>query len=286
MKKYLIFALLFINVAAAPLRADVGLNYTQGSDDFRQHSLALDMSLSRRMNLFLDYSVSRSNSSPADTKVYSGFFDLRMNDFVSLGLEVSLSPETEDSRSSGWGISGSLNRGESPFEWGVALGYNRTTFSEHATYLTYQANRRRWNSRDEWLDLGRQEISPSLFCTLYGLFHARAGVHYYSYDKALDSFSGELSRLSKRTVITTDMLSLLDEFPERIVSSGVSVVPLEKLIFSLDWSRTFFVLDNPNEDSLTYALSYRLMNHLTVKGSYNRVAYRDGYYSLGMSFSW
>jgi hypothetical protein len=276
-------AILFCS--ASYLFAGVGLDVTSGPDDYRQNYFSFDANVSKSVYLGLGYGQSSSSPSLSVARSYSGNLGVTLNDHFGAGFSISVSPEVDNTRSSGWGMSGSYYGGSDAFAWGATLALNRTVFSEFTTVTTVNKKNQVFTS-GQWTDLAQNSFGPSLNCTIAGRLGLSCGLASYGYNNNLSNFSQNLTRLEKKNFVTTIETPSLEGFPDRVVSAGASFLFFNKLRASCDWSRTTYVLDQPPTNSSTFGLSFTPVKMLEIRGNFNIVDARNTYYTLGMRFIW
>ena len=304
-------AAVLVFLCPALLMADIGLDVTNGPGVYQDSVLNLGANASKKINIGFGYEQACSTTSTTMTKTYSADLGYKAGEHWNLGLNVSNSPEANDTKSMGWGISAGYssetnqenagNQSSGPaetqnFTWGIGLAFNSTAMSEYIDYQTLKARIQKRKIKyvtvehSQWLDLRQTDLDPSLTFGFFGIVNLNLGYSKYSYDRDVGLFSQRLSSLSgKKAVRNANVdgtLSSIDGFPDRIASAGIGIVPFENASMEYDWSRTVYVLDQPQEDSSTVSLSYTFWSMVNVKASYNVLAYRDTYTTLGLNWVW
>ncbi len=183
------------------------------------------------------------------------------------------------------------------FTWGCSLAYNAATLSEFIDYNTYQ-KRLAKNGKaklvaidhSDWYDLKQTHADPALTCELFELLDFNLGCSKYTYDKDVSLFSQKLAKLSGTKGVKNGSFgtntALIDGFPDSVYSAGVSVSPWDSLKLELDWARTSYVLDQPQEDSTTFTVFYTISSTIQLKAGYNVLSTQAVYVLTGVKWIW
>jgi hypothetical protein len=299
--------------------ADIGVDNTQGPGAYQDSVLNVDADISKQLNFEAGYEQSTSSASTSSdlTKTYTADLTIKNIGHYAFGLSGSNSPEVNDAKSAGFGLNFSYNSATSEaddvdsdtdtasdkdvepenFTWGYSLAYNVNTLSEYIDYNTYQ-KRLAKNGKvkllavdhSDWYALKQTLFDPSLTCSIFQLFDLNLGYSMYSYDKDVSLFSQRLAKLSGLKGVKNanfgDTTSVIDGFPDYIACAGIAVSPLECLKLEYGWSRTVYVLDQPQEDSSTFTLYYTIWSTLQAKAAYNVLSTQVVYTTLGLTWLW
>jgi len=284
------------------MRADVGLEFMRGSNDYTQDTFNLDINLSSSTSLnFTDEQVVMSSYTSL-VKTYSADLNYKFNEYFNIGVNGSVSPETDDAKSAGWGANAAYNSGGDDFSWGISLPYSQTTLAQYWQASSVITNARTKKTRtvasSGWTDLVQSNIAPSINFGLFGAITLNMGYSYYSYNRDLDNFSNNLSRLTgtintakgARSAATTasfgNLPSLIYGFPVNIYSAGISDEPLDSLTIGYDWSDTTYALEQPEIETSTLSVSYLFGPVIKVKASYESLSNNDVYKTAGIQWLW
>ena len=289
-------ALALLLACPALLRAGIGVDATKGPGIYQSNVLSFDVNLLKTVNLGVGYENTTSTTTAAAVKSYSANLGFKAGEHWSVTVNGSNSPEAGNSRSSGWGIAGAYNSGGDEFSWGISLAYGSAFSSEYVdwqTLRTRQAGRKtRYISTDhsQWMTLQQGCFGPSVSFGIRQHIDLSAGYSKYSYDRDVEDFSQQLSRLSESEIIRNanfdGVTSLIQGFPDHIVSAGIGYNPFGSVRISYDWSRTGYVVAQPMVDSSTIGLSYTFRSIISARFSYTILAYRDVYTTFGVKWLW
>jgi hypothetical protein len=324
-KPAILFVMLMIPaLCPAVLRADIGMDVTRGPGSYQDSVLNGEVNASKEVSVGLGYEQATSTASSTLTTTYLASLGYKPDGHWNFGLNGSEAPEADSAKAAGWGLScgynsqlndSSDNKEASPkdevpvfeksdksvncnknFTWGANLAYNSMTLSDHVDYQTIKAQviKRKISyttvDHSQWMDLKQTDLDPTFSFEFFGLVDLQVGYANYSYDRNVSVFSQRLSKISAAKTVRNanfgGVNSLIDGFPDRISSAGISCAPLENAKIEFDWSRTVYVLDQPQEDSSTFSIAYKFWSAINVKAAYNVVAYRDIYTSLGLEWVW
>ncbi len=296
--------------------ADLGVENTQGPGSYQDSVLNLDADLTNQLNFAIGYEQAASSTSTSGdiTKTYTAALTFKPLGHYSFGLNGSNSPEMNDARSTGWGANfsytsampeissdtvaaGEKEAGPENFTWGFSAAYGANILGEYIDYNTYQKKSLRKGKfillavdHSDWYSLKQTVCSPGLTCTLFQLIDLNAGYSRYSYDKDIGIFSQRLTRLSGSKGVKNANFGAatgaIDGFPDNSACAGIAVSPLDCLKLEYAWSRTVYVLDQPQEDSSTFTLYYTVLSTLQLKAAYNILSTNVVYTTLGLKWLW
>lgn len=314
MKNYiphLLFLFVLMAAACPVLRADMGLTATRGPGDYRENLLSLDVKLAPAARLGLGYQQVSSSAAAAVTRTYSANLTGTFGRHVTAGLSGASTPEVNGERSMAWGTNIGYTGGGDRLGWGVSFGYTHTLLSEYwqssrtvdVTNRNGKITGTRTINASGWQNLNQGALTPTLSFSFFGVVDLSLGYSAYAYDRDLLGFSTLLANSSGqtaetagpgnsgRTLTTTTsfdyggMPSLIDGFPDHVCQAGVSVQPLDKLSVSYTWSRTGYVLDQPEEYSSNVQASYTFFSVLRVSAGCTS-ATNGTYTQAGLQWVW
>ena len=279
---------------------DLGLDaeYEQGPLGYVQDTLSLQFSLLKKTNVEFDAAYLLSYSSASAAYIYTGIVTQHINDNLSLGLNAMDSPESGGIKAEGWGLSGEYEKDGDAFSWDFTLKYNNTLYSEYyvGTRDIYTKKGKKISTvhTDGWHSLDQTNYNPTLELTFFEKLGLQLSYSKYEYNKNPSEFSQEISnrKVTTNSVIKTSMVSgsgagaLNDGFADNVKSAGISYKILDNLKPSFTFSKTFYAIDTPEEDSFNYAVEYTWRSKLKFSACYELDDYSEQYYTFGVKWLW
>jgi len=316
----------FFSLYTPALSADAEIDATRGPGTYQDSVLNLDANITKEVNFGLGFEqATSSNSASLDpVKIYTGTLTVKSPEHYTFGLSGTDSPEQNDAKSAGWGVSaaydsaegqnwGGLDKGTAEdtaaglagendkepgnFTWGCSLSYDMDVMSELIDYNTYQKRLTKRGkvvytavNHSDWYSLKQSHVDPGVSFSLFQAVDLELGYSKYSYDRDVAVFSQRLAKLSalkiEKSANFGNTTALIDGFPDRISSAGIAVNPWDCLKVEFDWSRTIYVLAQPEEDSSTLNVYYNILSFLQVKAGYNVLSTGAVYTTAGIKWLW